>query len=120
MTEKKAWTPARTHSFIVSVLRAGSRRWPAKYETLNEAKTVKKINAKTGRMAQHYLCHLCKGEFPAKEVQADHKKPVVDPKTGFVDWNTYIERLFCKKSNFQILCRGCHTKKSKQEKEKRC
>ena len=113
----KEWTEARLKAFIISALRAGSRRYPPKFETLNEAKTTKKINERTGRLAQHYRCKACKGEFPATEIQVDHKKPVVDPKIGFVDWNTYIARLFCKKNNLQILCRTCHTKKTKKEKD---
>lgn len=112
---KKEWTAARHRAFIISGLRAASRRYPPKFETLNEAKTEKKINEKTGRIAQHYQCKKCKQDFPAKDVQVDHKKPVVDPKTGFVDWNTYVERMFCKKSNFQILCRSCHLEKTKKE-----
>jgi hypothetical protein len=114
---KKPWTEARKKSFIISGLRAASRRWPPKYETLNEAKTTKKINPKTGRLAQHYMCNACKEEFPAKDVQVDHKKPVVDPKTGFVDWNQYIERMFCPKKNFQVLCRTCHITKTKKERK---
>ena len=47
------WTEARYRSFITSTLRAGSRKWPPKYETLNAAKTEKKTNEKTGRLAQH-------------------------------------------------------------------
>lgn len=112
----KPWTEARLKAFIISGLRAASRRYPPKFETLNEAKTTKKINQKTGRLAQHYMCKACKGEFPAKDVQVDHKRPVVDPKKGFVDWNTYIERMFCKKSNLQVLCKTCH--KTKTEKER--
>lgn len=115
--KKPEWTLARHHAFIVSVLRSGSRRWPPKYETLNEAKTVKKTNPKTGRLAQHYACKKCKEDFPAKQVQVDHKKPVVDPKVGFIDWDTYIERLFCKKTNFQVLCKPCHKLKTKEEKK---
>ena len=64
------------------------------------------------------MCKACKGEFPAKDVQVDHKVPVVDPKTGFVDWNTYIDRMFCPKKNFQVLCKECHLVKTKKEKQK--
>jgi len=113
----KEWTPARRKAFIVSVLRSGTRRWPPKYETLNEAKTEKKINALTGRLAQHYKCKKCRKDFPAKMVQVDHIKPVVLPGEGFVDWNTFIERLFCDKGNLQVLCLGCHEKKTKKEKK---
>lgn len=115
----KEWSEARHKAFIIAVLRQGTRRYPPKYETLNDAKTDKKINPKTKRLAQHFRCALCMCEFPQKDVQVDHVKPVVDPKKGFVDWNTYIERLFCDKKNMQVLCSGCHSAKTKQEKEKR-
>jgi len=94
-----SWTEGRKRSFIVSVLRAGSRRWPPKYETLNEAKTEKKINVRSGRQAQHYLCNVCQFDFPLQEVQVDHIQPVIDPSTGFVGWDTFIQRLFCDKPN---------------------
>lgn len=108
------WTEGRRRGFIVSVLRAGSRRWPPKYETLAEAKTEKKINPKTGRLAQLYLCATCCGEFSSKDVQVDHIDPVI-PKSGFTTWDNYIERLFCDKDNMQVLCIDCHKIKSKEE-----
>ncbi len=115
MTE---WSEGRKKAFITSVLRSGSRRWPPKYQTLNEAKTEKKINSATKRLAQHYKCKKCKKDFPAKMVQVDHIKPVVDPKVGFVDWNTFIDRLFCERNNLQVLCKACHDLKTKKEKVK--
>ena len=117
LLEKKPWTPGRKKAFIVSVLRSGSRRWPPKYETLNEAKTEKKINVLTGRLAQHFKCKKCKKDFSAKNVQVDHIKPIVDPAVGFVDWNTFVDNLFCEKENLQVLCIACHDKKTKKEKK---
>ena len=114
-----SWTEGRWNTFITSALRAGARRWPPKYLTLNSAKTEKKVNTKTGRVAQHYLCNSCGGEFPAKDVQVDHIEPVVDPNKGFVSWDVFIDRLFCEKENLQVLCTTCHKAKSKQEKEVR-
>ena len=111
------WTEARYRSFVTSTLRAGSRKWPPKYETLNAAKTEKKINKATGRLAQHYLCAMCKQEYTQKNVQVDHIKPVVDPKKGFVSWDTYIDRMFCEGKNLQVLCKVCHVEKTKLEKE---
>lgn len=113
---KGNWTEARYKAFIISGLRACSRRYPPKFETLVEARTEKRINKKTKRLAQHYRCNACKGDFPSAEVQVDHKVPVVCPEQGFVDWNTYIPRLFCDKSNLQVLCTTCHNNKTKQEK----
>lgn len=111
------WTEARYRSFVTSTLRAGSRKWPPKYETLNAAKTEKKINKATGRLAQHYLCAMCEQEYTQKDVQVDHIKPVIDPKKGFVSWDTYIDRMFCEGKNLQVLCKVCHAEKTKLEKK---
>jgi 5-methylcytosine-specific restriction endonuclease McrA len=67
----------------------------------------------------HYRCAACKADFPAKDVQVDHKKPVVDVKQGFVDWNTYVERMFVEDAGLQVLCKPCHKKKSDKERVKR-
>lgn len=118
MATTKDWTAARKRSFIVSVLRAGTRRWPPKYEAMDDAKTEKKINKKTGRLAQHYLCNGCRNEFVVKDVQADHIQPVVGEE-GFISWDVYIERMFCDKQNFQCLCTSCHSTKTKKERSGR-
>lgn len=113
-----AWTQSRFESFVKSVLRAGSRKWPPKYKVLNEAKCGKKINETTGRMAEHYLCAGCGELFPAKLVAVDHIEPVV-PATGFDDWDGVIQRLYCPAGNLQVLCKDCHKLKTKQENEER-
>jgi len=111
------WTEARYRSFVTSTLRAGSRKWPPKYETLNAAKTEKKVNKATGRLAQHNKCAMCEQEYTQKDVQVDHKKPVIVPKKGFVSWDTYIYRMFCEGKNLQVLCKLCHAEKTQLEKE---
>jgi hypothetical protein len=113
----KEWTEARWKAFIISILRSGTQRYPPKYECLNEAKTEKKINPKTGRIAQHFMCAICKSDFPQKEVAVDHVIPVVDPRVGFTSWDNFISRLFCSKDNLQVLCNPCHKIKTNQEKE---
>jgi 5-methylcytosine-specific restriction endonuclease McrA len=113
------WTDGRKKGFITSLIRAGFRRWPPKYECLNAAKTGKKVNKATGRMAEHYKCNACKKHFVAKDVQVDHVDPVVCPKKGFVDWNTFIDRLLCTIDNLQVLCTGCHKKKTEKERKER-
>jgi len=113
------WTEGRRKSFITSVLRSGYRKWPPKYETLKEAQTGKKINEKTKRLAMHYKCKKCKEDFPAKEVQVDHIKPVVDSKQGFKTWDVFIDRLYCEKKNLQVLCKTCHSEKTLKETKQR-
>lgn len=113
------WTEGRFRAFITSTLRAGSRRWQPKYDTLNAAKTEKKVNKKTGRVAQHYKCEVCGNEFTAKDMEVDHIDPVVSPKDGFISWDVFIDRLFCEADNLQAICRGCHAIKTKKERKRK-
>lgn len=113
------WTEGRIKGFITSVLRKGYSRWPAKYEALKKALVGKKLNKATGRMSYHYKCAKCKKIFPTSEVQVDHIYPVVSTKEGFIDWNHYIDNLFCSSGNLQVLCLKCHKKKTEQENKER-
>lgn len=119
MERVKGWTEGRFRSFVFSQIRAGMRRYPPKFQCLKEAKVGKKLNPASGRQAEHYKCAGCSKDFPQKEVQVDHIKPVVDPRKGFIDWNTYIDRMYCKAENFQVLCKGCHKTKTLAEKARR-
>ena len=112
------WTEGRIRAFVISVLRSGTRRWPAKWETLKDAYVGIRLNEKTNREGKHYLCALCEGEYPSKEVEVDHKTPVIGP-DGFTNWDNYITRLFCDKSNLQVLCKSCHKIKSYNEGQER-
>lgn len=96
-------------SWMISVLRGASYRWPARNEAVKLAR----------RGRNQYECAQCKGLFTSKEIKKDHIDPVVDPKVGFVSWDTYIPRMFVKVDGFQILCNTCHDTKSKAEREER-
>lgn len=110
------WTQAKFNAFIKGSLRAASRRWPAKYKTLNAACVGSKVNIKTGRIAKHYRCAICLGEFPAKDVQVDHIVPIIDPSTGMTTWDSVIDNMFCEADNLQVLCTDpCHKEKTKAE-----
>lgn len=113
------WTFAKWKNFLISSLRAAMRRWPPKWKALNNAKVGKQPNKHTGRMAEHYSCASCGGVFIAKEVQVDHINPVVDPDYGFIDWETYLDRMFCEEENLQVLCKGCHKVKTNEERKQR-
>ena len=117
--EQGTWTDGRIRSFITTVLRGGMRRWPPKWNVLKKACIGKAINPKTKRMGNQYTCVECDKTFSSTQVQVDHIKPVVDPKVGFVNWDTFIERLFVDESKMQILCLKCHKEKSKAEQLKR-
>jgi 5-methylcytosine-specific restriction endonuclease McrA len=103
-------------SFIKSALRGA--RWPMKYEAIKRAYEKDGINPRTGRKCKLHRCQHCRELFPQNGVQADHIIPVVGPE-GFTTWDEYIERLYCEAEGFQILCKACHAKVTKEEQEER-
>ena len=113
------WTEARFRAFVISALRAYMKRFPPKWKALKEAAVGKKINKRSGRQAEHYLCASCGGFFIARDVQVDHINPVVSPEEGFQDWWTYINRLYCEVDNLQVLCKECHKEKTAAERKER-
>ena len=113
------WTEARFRAFIISALRAYMKRFPPKWKALKAAMVGKKINKRTGRLAEHYLCASCGNFFVARDVQVDHIDPVVSPEEGFQDWWTYFNRLYCEADNLQVLCKQCHKDKTNAERKER-
>ena len=61
---------------------------------------------------------MCKNEFTNKDVQVNHKTPVV-PLTGFDSWDALIERLFCEEDGLEVLCIPCHKGVTKLENQER-
>lgn len=110
----EGWTTSKFNTFVKSLLRKGSMRFPERGKALNHAYVGQKINESSGRLAKHYMCAECKGEFPMKQVDVDHINPIV-PVTGFVSWDDVIHRLFCSHKEMQILCKTCHKAKCKEE-----
>jgi len=108
------WTESKFYTFIKNQLRSATRKWQPIQETKKEA------NVSRGM----YKCAGCKSIVPptikqgrrrVTNIFVDHIEPIVDPKTGFTDWETYINRMFCEKDNLQLLCGECHDKKSMSE-----
>lgn len=122
--KKKTWAlqPA-----IYSALRRNFRTYPAYSETLKEAKREYFIKSKKGKPLRRvkFLCCECLKEVSQKEIRVDHVDPVVPiegiplQNNGLPDFNTYIDRLYCNKSNLQCICKSCHDLKSKQENKAR-
>jgi 5-methylcytosine-specific restriction endonuclease McrA len=98
--------PVMRH-WLTNKLRRLSYQWPPRKEAISRARLERGI----------YLCNSCQGKFGPKEIQLDHIYPVVDEEIGFVDWNTYIDRLFCHVDGFQVLCKTCHGAKTFLEQE---
>lgn len=65
-----------------------------------------------------YRCAECKEVFSRKKKQlaVDHINPVVNPKSGFIGFEDYLNKLFCDVSGLQVLCKKtCHAAKTKAE-----
>jgi hypothetical protein len=116
--------------FIEKELRRAFRRSPMFSAARNVAKEeffVKSKHDKDMRRV-HFKCAKCGRKFVDKtgsrEIAVDHRNPVVDPVVGFVDFNTYITRLFCGIENLDVLCnykglrdgiKACHRLKTAEE-----
>lgn len=63
-----------------------------------------------GRISRgKYACAECHKLFSAKSIQVDHKNPM----GKFMDWDIYINKLFCRPDQLQLLCKPCHAIKTK-------
>ena len=112
------WSTSRFFGFLRSSLRRSSSRWGPVYQAFAEAETGKKINKASGRLAMHYRCACCAGEFPRKNVAADHIIPA-GSLTCFEDLPAFAQRLFVEKEGFQVLCDDCHQIKTNQERDEK-
>jgi len=108
------WTEARFRQFVISQIRSATRKWQPRIEAKRRARRSRGL----------YECQACHQLVPhtlpgprrrIPNVIVDHIKPVVDPTTGFVSWDEYIERTFCELDNLQVLCRACHATKTSEE-----
>ena len=107
------WTEAKFQSFIKNQLRNATRKWAPISDCLKAARTKRGF----------YECAGCKEDVPTtklegrkrnKNVFVDHIEPIV-PVTGWVNWDSCIDRMFCEGDNLQLLCKNCHDDKSKEE-----
>ncbi len=54
----------------------------------------------------------------ANNIYIDHIEPVI-PATGFTTWDDAIRRMFPEADGFQLLCKECHARKTKGERDER-
>ena len=96
-------------SYLIAWLRRGSYRVPYRAEVKKAARTSRGI----------YQCAHCKKGFKNGDFAIDHINPVISVRDGFVDWNSFIDSLYCGPEGLQVLCHECHDKKTKEENKKR-
>lgn len=136
--------------FIKGKLRSAFKKLPIYNEALARAKREYFVESKKGKLMRrvHFECALCKrcfrqggkkvevedpvtGEIKLKKVKSeiavDHVEAIINPETGFVDYNDMIRRMFCVDKGvdgLQVLCNyagerdgrlSCHVIKTKEE-----
>ncbi len=107
---KKTLDPVKQfRDWMKNTLRRAFFRYWERSKTIQQARVDRGI----------YKCAGCSQVSKIKGMKVDHILPVVDPAVGFVDWTTYISRLFCDSSNLQLLCTPCHDAKTERERLKR-
>lgn len=99
---KKQRGKQNLNTFVKGLLRRGTFHWRARTEAMTAARVER------GK----YKCAHCQDLFGPKEVDLDHRDPVVDPKTGFTTWDDYINRLFPPADMWDVLCKQCHENKT--------
>jgi len=95
-------------AFIIASLRRASYRWPPRNQAMTDARLSRGI----------YKCASCQGTFSKKDIQLDHKDPII-PVTGWDGWEGFINRLFCKAEGYQVVCSSCHSVKTLVENTER-
>lgn len=131
---KKKKPKYNQNSQLRSAVRRTFSRSPLVQEVLQDVRSEHNQYNKNGdlgkRKAVRYKCAECGGLFMRTAVAVDHIMPVVCLIEGFIDFNTFIARLFCDKKNLQVLCSykikdkhkyndklSCHHTKSQEERK---
>ena len=116
---KKAWSP---HPYLVAAFRKVWYWSPERRQALAEAKVEK------GK----WQCHIClaaiiKETYVTKKGRTrtrmtgsvDHIMPIGKQPRSWSEYNEYLAKTFCPVGNLQVLCKACHSVKSKAENKER-
>ena len=111
--------PYNQNAAIRGAIRRQFSRSPIVREVLmkvrREIPKFNKDGSRAKKDAVQYRCNACGQWVGSTKCAVDHIAPVIDVQVGFVDWNQFIDRLFCDASNLQVICDTCHNSKTQSE-----
>lgn len=111
------------NSLIRGAIRRVFARSPVVREVLYDGRRqVPKYNKdglRSKKDSVEYCCQVCNSWVSSTKISVDHILPVISVDEGFVDWNVFIDRLWCDKSNLQRICDRCHGAKTNKERLER-
>lgn len=115
--------PFNMNAVVRGAIRRTFSRAPIKQEVLREnRKEFPKFNkdgSRSKKDAVCYLCNVCKEYRGSTKVTVDHILPVISVEDGFINWDTFVDRLYCGKDNLQVICDDCHQVKTNAERLER-
>lgn len=112
----QAWSTSKFWSFIRSGLRSTYNKWPPKWEVLHQAK--RNYKGPNKRQKYEYLCAECQKYHAQANVQVDHIEPA-GALNSFDDLVAFVQKLFVGVEGLQVLCTGCHDKKTQEERKQK-
>jgi hypothetical protein len=119
MSKIKKRPPYNQNSAIRGALRRAFSRSPAVREILEESRREVPKYKKDGTLAKkpavQRQCQVCDEWVGSTKLAVDHINPVISVTDGFQDWNEFIARLWCDKTNLQRICHTCHDAKTYAE-----
>jgi len=104
MSNVEGWSDVKFWGFIRSALRKAFQRYPNKYKCQAQAKVGRGI----------WACAYCGKHVKAKEIAVDHIIPCGSLRC-WDDLLPFVQRLFCKITGLQMLCKTCHYTKTMHE-----
>jgi hypothetical protein len=102
------WSSSKYFGFIRSALRRASVRWAPKSECLKAAR--KPYKGTNRRRKWQYQCASCKEWHKGSDVRVHHLVECGTLK-AYSDLPAFVERLFCERAGFEVLCTACHGEK---------
>lgn len=94
---------------VMTFAKGALRRASLMFPSISEARRLAR------RERGLYLCAMCEELHKAKDVQVDHRNPVVDMEKGFTTLDEFAIRLFCPVEELDVLCTNCHNAKTAGE-----
>ena len=111
--------PYNQNSVIRGALRRAFARSPIVQELTQESRRevprYKKDGSRHKKNSVQRQCQVCGEWVSSSNIAIDHIVPVISVDDGFIDWNAFIERLWCDRSNLQRICSSCHDSKTQIE-----
>ena len=105
-----------------NLIKGAIRRLFTRSQQVSDSRAAALDRHKKGvRGGKQYKCAICRKSFGLNKINVDHIEAVIpyDKTINDLSYDELVERIFCDISNLQVLCKGCHDKKSKEERKLR-